>query len=102
MRDRQDLIDVIEDLTRQFAYKTTSEGTPCLSTGGLSALEAAFDVLGWNDPHPVPESGCSVPGCPQWGTCGTPTPDGYKWLCSIHAQQLRGIRSGIQGPRSDE
>jgi hypothetical protein len=43
----------IEDLVRQFAYQTVVDGVLCYTTGGLSALEDAFAVLGWGDPHPV-------------------------------------------------
>lgn len=29
-------------------------------------------------------SACMVDDCKQDASCGTPTPDGYKWLCSTH------------------
>jgi hypothetical protein len=83
------LQDTIEDLVRQFAHQVVSDGVPAYSTGGLSALEDAFDVLGWDDPHPAPEMACQHPGCSQWATCGTPTDDGYKRLCSAHYQSLQ-------------
>jgi hypothetical protein len=78
----------IEDLVRQFADQTVVDGVLCYTTGGLSALEDAFAVLGWSDPYPAPEMVCDHPGCCQWATCGTPTPDGYKQLCSDHYQAL--------------
>jgi len=38
----------------QFAYET---GKPReIATYGLSALEHAFDVLGWDDPYTYPEA----------------------------------------------
>lgn len=74
--------EIIEDLLHQFAYDT-SNGE--LYTGGLSALEAAFDYVGWEDPHPLDEELiCKDESCPKRATCGTPTPDGYKRLCSDH------------------
>jgi hypothetical protein len=45
----------IENLVRQFADQTVVDGVPSYSTGGLSALENAFAVLGWDDPHPAPD-----------------------------------------------
>ena len=59
-----------------------------ISTGGLSTLERAFDILGWNDPHPVPECECEVPGCHEYANCGTPTKDGYKRVCGKHFAEL--------------
>lgn len=46
-----ELRETVEDLVLQFAYPTTKNGVPVLTTGGLSALEGAFAVLGWDDPH---------------------------------------------------
>ena len=34
----------------QFGYRSTYEGRENLHTGGLSALESAFDALGLSDP----------------------------------------------------
>jgi len=83
-----ELMETIEDLVRQFAYPTVKNGVPCLTTGGLSTLEGAFAVLGWDDPHLCPEGACEAEGCTDWATCGTPTPDGYKWLCGTHFQEV--------------
>ena len=51
--DADTLRETVEDLVRQFAYETVVDGVPCLWTGGLSALEGAFAVLGWSDPYPL-------------------------------------------------
>lgn len=83
----QEAREVIEDLVNQFAYD--ADNPPRLHTGGLSALESAFAFLGWEDPHPVPERGCQMVGCQSMASCGTPTEDGYKWLCSWHYGLLR-------------
>ncbi len=53
----QELRETVEDLVRQFAYPTIVDGVPALTTGGLSALEGAFRVLGWDDPHMVEDAG---------------------------------------------
>jgi hypothetical protein len=77
----EDLADALDDMVRQFAY--TGGGTR--TTGGLSALEHAFDVLGLDDPHPLaPEEMCDEPGCKEEITCGTPTPTGYRRTCGKH------------------
>jgi len=78
------LRETIADLLYQFAYDTTYRNGPALTTGGLSALEDAFAVLGWSDPHRIPEEKCQTARCPKRATCGTPTPDGYKRLCGDH------------------
>lgn len=84
MSEAEELRDTVEDLVRQFAYPTVVNGVPSLWTGGLSALEGAFAVLGWDSPHPCPEQACEYPGCVEWATCGTPTSDGYKRCCGEH------------------
>ena len=73
-----------EDVAYQFGYYFPIKDMLYISTGGLSTLERAFDILGWNDPHPVPECECEVPGCHEHANCGTPTKDGYKRLCGKH------------------
>ena len=77
-----------EDVAYQFGYYFPIKDILYISTGGLSTLEWAFRILGWNDPHPVPECECEVPGCHEHATCGTPTKDGYKRLCGKHFAEL--------------
>ena len=81
---KKELCDCIESMARQFAYQDVVDNKACLTTGGLSALERSFGVLGWGDPHPVPEDECQHPGCHEHGTCGTMSPDGYRRCCSKH------------------
>ncbi len=50
-----ELKEVIEDLLYQFSYNSTTKDGPALWAGGLSALEAGFHALGWEDKHPIPE-----------------------------------------------
>ena len=77
-----------EDVAYQFGYYFPIKDILYISTGGLSTLERAFDILGWNDPHPVPECECEVPGCHERANCGTPTKDGYKRVCGKHFAEL--------------
>ena len=77
-----------EDVAYQFGYYFPIKDILCISTGGLSTLELAFRILGWNDPHPVPECECEVPGCHEHATCGTPTKNGYKRVCGKHFAEL--------------
>lgn len=57
------LREFAEDVANQFGYAGMRDGHSVLSTGGLSTLEWAFAILGWDDPHPVPERECEVPTC---------------------------------------
>lgn len=84
--------DALEDMVWQFAYKSNGKGRrpASLFTGGLSALEHAFDVLGYDDPHPAPEGECVVKGCRNWATCGTPkgAKNGqYMSCCGYHMRE---------------
>ena len=58
------------------------------STMCLSALDEAFDALGWDDPHPEPGVRCDEPGCMRQSSCGTPTASGYRRVCGEHFRQL--------------
>lgn len=74
--------EIIESLLHQFAYDNEHGA---IGTGGLSALEAAFDYMGWEDPHPLEEELiCNNESCEKTATCGTPTPEGYQRLCYDH------------------
>lgn len=88
--------EALEGMVHQFAYWHDTVGG--LSTGGLSALEEAFEVLGWEDPHPVEASRCVWPsGCTKRGSMGTPVavddPDyggqRYVWTCWDHSPEAR-------------
>ena len=48
----EDLRAALLDMTYQHAYATVKDGVEVYWTGGLSALEHAFEVLGWGDPIP--------------------------------------------------
>jgi hypothetical protein len=84
----------LKSMVRQFAY--VSDG-PKYRTGGLMALEDAFEVLGWSDPKDAPEIKCQAEGCIKEATCGTPTKDGYKRLCGKHYKIL-----GTPAPGKEE
>ena len=81
--------EALEGMVRQFAYYSNG----AYRTGGLSALEDAFDVLGWDDPHEDLSNACDEPGCRDEATCGWPTrpggtgPNGgYRRTCGKHWQ----------------
>ena len=86
--DPEEIKGFAEDVAYQFGYYFPTKDILYISTGGFSTLEWAFRILGWNDPHPVPECECEVPGCHEHANCGTPTKDGYKRLCGKHFAEL--------------
>lgn len=80
--NEQQLREALEAMVRQYAAWSPGGGyTP----GGSSALEEAFEALGWENPHPAPEAECDEPGCHQQATCGWPdSAGGYRRTCGEH------------------
>ena len=78
----EQLIAALEDVCYQFGGWNDTKGG--LTTSSLSALEFAFEVLGWDEPHPVPPMQCDEPGCKKQSVCGWPSPKGYRRTCSEH------------------
>ena len=95
--DPEEIKEFAEDVAYQFGYYFPIKDMLYISTGGLSTLERAFDILGWNDPHPVPECECEFPGCHEHATCGTPTKDGYKRVCGKHFVELTREETALKG-----
>lgn len=85
---KDDLLEVIEDLCYQFAYDTVTPDGPALITGGLSALEGAFEALGWTEPHLIPDDKCDEPGCTKRASCGWPDGISYRRTCSDHMLRM--------------
>jgi DNA repair exonuclease SbcCD ATPase subunit len=81
-----DLAVCITDLLSMFAYRL--DDPPRISTGGLSVLEDAFEILGYDDPHPIPERQCQFEGCTKTATSGTPTKNGYMRVCLKHFEEI--------------
>lgn len=79
-----DMREFAEEVVCQFGYYCQNGGRLHITHGGLSTLEHAFDILGWENPHPVPEFECEVEGCHEHATCGGLTDDGYKRMCGRH------------------
>lgn len=89
-----DLKEFASDVACQFGYYCQNKGRLCITHGGLSTLEWAFDILGWENPHPVPEYECEIDGCHEHATCGAPTRDGYKRMCGRHCRELSAKMDG--------
>ena len=84
-----DMKEFAEDVVYQFGYYGQYNGRLHIGHGGLSTLEWAFDILGWDNPHPAPEFECEIEGCHEHATCGAPTSDGYKRMCGKHFSERR-------------
>jgi hypothetical protein len=78
-----------QDVAYQFGYYCQNGGRLHITNGGLSTLEWAFDILGWENPHPVPECECEIEGCHEHATCGAQTADGYKIMCGRHCRERK-------------
>lgn len=87
-----DMKEFARDVAYQFGYYCQNSGRLHITHGGLSTLEEAFDILGWENPHPVPECECEIDGCHEHATCGATTNDGYKRMCGRHCRELRKER----------
>ena len=85
----EEVLEFAENVIRQFSYRTKMNGHCAFTAGGLSTLEEAFSIVGWDDPKMTPESECQEVGCHEWATGGMPTPDGYKFLCSKHRKMYQ-------------
>ena len=82
-----DMREFATDVAYQFGYYCQNGGRLHITHGGLSTLEWAFDILGWENPHPVPECECEIDGCHEHATCGATTNDGYKRMCDKHCRE---------------
>ena len=78
--------EALESMVWQFAYRVTKAKRLALSSGGLSALEEAFGVLGWDEPHYVQNKDCKceVIGCYNWLAAGEIWEGLYLLVCSHH------------------
>ena len=87
--------EALEDMVWQFGYRGIKNRKPVIHTGGLSALERAFEALGWEDPHFIPEEGntCEVKRCLEHDTCGTHWGDLYLRLCGKHIRDAHWNRT---------
>ena len=92
--EADELKSFAEDVVYQFGYHINYKGRLHLSTGGLSTLEWAFGILEWEDPKPYPEGECEWDGCYEYASCGVPTPDGYKRVCSKHYMAIKAQKEG--------
>jgi hypothetical protein len=80
------LQNALESMCFQFAGWDDKYGG--YTTMGLSALEEAFNVLGWNDPHVYLAATCQWPNCKKQRTSGIPTSNGYMLVCGEHFRAL--------------
>ncbi len=73
----------LESMVWQFAYR---RGGTYLSTAGLSALEEAFEVLGWKDPYFVKDLDvqCDVKGCHEFHSPQITWDGVYVLICDKH------------------
>lgn len=81
--ERQSMREALEHMVCQFGY-WSGGANPGLTSGGLSALEDAFEALGWDEPHYVKEMECDEPGCTEQNSAGWPSPRGYRHTCHDH------------------
>jgi hypothetical protein len=79
--------EALHDMVWQFAYRDTKNDKPMLWTGGLSALEGAFEALGWSNPHFVDEvMECDIEGCHNWYSPQIHWDGMYVLICDLHAR----------------
>lgn len=76
----------LEDMVWQFGHRGTKNSKLIIWTGGLSALEEAFEALGWEDPHYVADESmeCDIKECVKWRSPQTVWDDVYVLICEKH------------------
>lgn len=92
--DRETLVEFAQDVIIQFGNYVEHDDGLYVSSGGLSTLEWAFQLAGWDDPHPVPEYSCERDGCHAHATIGMMTDDGYMRLCGVHGREEHARQKG--------
>ena len=84
------LRDALTNMVWQFGYRGVKNRKPIIHTGGLSALEEAFEALGWEDPHYLPDAEgycCEVEGCVEPDVSGSHWGSLYLRLCRNHSHE---------------
>lgn len=88
-----ELRGALEDMVGQFAYRfdgRSARRPNSVGTGGLSALEHAFSILGMDDPTYYPDQSCDIVKCWKWPQAGIPFDDGdYLSVCGDHSAMHR-------------
>lgn len=79
-----ELREALEGMVYQFGHWQVRDGVGGFGTMGLSALEEALRLLGYDDFMPAPEVECYVKDCHEQATCGAPSPNGYLRSCGKH------------------
>jgi len=76
----------LESMVWQFGYRGTKNSKLMIWTGGLSALEEAFEALGWEDPHYVDDESmeCDIERCHEWCSSQMHWDGIYVLMCSNH------------------
>ena len=88
-----ELTDALEDVVWQYAGRIVKGRRRHIHDNALSAMEHAFDVLGYTRPlhdvHKITE-GCDIRRCPEWDVAGWHNGDGrYVRVCRKHFSALR-------------
>lgn len=78
--------EALESMIFQFGYYGTKNNKPIIYTGGLSALEEAFEALGWEDPHYMNDTSieCDIKGCHEWRSPQIVWDGIYVLICRKH------------------
>ncbi len=83
---KKELREALESMVWQYAYRVTQNDKLCLVNGGLSPLEEAFYVLGWENPHYIddPTLECDIEGCHDWRSPQIEWDGVYACICDKH------------------
>jgi len=100
-RGAPEALDVILALMYAFAERGMKKGMPTLATGGDPALQRAFEVLEWQDPHWVNHDGpliCEIADCYQWGVGPAKWGKAQLMLCETHSLEAY-LRRPMRRPK---
>lgn len=90
--EKYDLKEFAKDVALHLGEQTyTQDGRAAIYAGNW-LVKKAFDILGWEELHPVPECECQYPGCTDWADASFPVEGESVILCAKHYREYKKLQ----------